>query len=106
MITTQISKREEKTMECVGVTINPKRFEVMVNGKEIELTFTQFKILQTLIEANGDVKTRKELMLSFRDEYFESGMRTIDTHIKTIRTKLEPYQDRIKVIRKVGYCFR
>ncbi len=83
--------------------IDLKKFEVFVNGKKINLTTTEFKLLKALAIRRGEVLSRNELL----DYIWGSEKividRTIDVHIKHLRGKLGKVGKFIKNVRGVGY---
>jgi DNA-binding response OmpR family regulator len=87
------------------LSINADRYEVTVDGISIELTTTEFKILEVLSEHKGFVFSRDQLLKKKRlwgDDKLVYD-RTIDVHIKNLREKLGKAGDMIKTIRGVGY---
>jgi len=85
------------------IQINMKKFEVTIKGKPIDLTPTEFKILQILAQRSGYVFTRDQLLdyLWGNDKIVID--RTIDVHIKNLRDKLGDKCHLIKNVRGVGY---
>ena len=79
--------------------------EVYVNEKEVLLTALEFKLLKHLVDRRGRVQTRDQLLEDVWGYSSEVTTRTVDTHIKRLREKLEPHGDYIKTIRGVGYRF-
>ena len=100
--------REESAPEIFsrgGLTVDFLKHEVTVKGKLIQLTLTEFKLLSSLLENVGQVKTR-EFLLEHIWEHSEGVFtRTIDTHIQRLRTKLKSAGRCIETIRGVGYRF-
>lgn len=87
------------------ISIYPDKYEVTVEGKIIDLTTTEFKILEVLTERKGFVFSRDQLLKKKRlwgDDKLVYD-RTIDVHIKNLREKLGIAGDMIKTIRGVGY---
>ena len=73
-------------------------------GKEVILTATEFRILQVLAGAPGKVFTRDELMTRALGEETVISDRTIDSHIKRVRKKFEPYSiDPVETVHGFGY---
>ena len=96
---------KEPKLEIGPISLNSERYEVTVNGKRIELTTTEFKILEVLIEKRGSVFTRDQLLKKKRlwgDDKLVYD-RTIDVHIKNLREKLGKAGNMIKTIRGIGY---
>ena len=91
------------------VTIDPDRRRVTVRGQEVELTPTEFDLLRILASAPERVFSRMELLDRVQGESYVGYERTIDTHIKNLRRKIEadPHHPRlIETIYSVGYRFR
>jgi DNA-binding response OmpR family regulator len=86
-----------------NITVDIPRHKVTVNGREVELTAMEFKLLVTLIERRGRVQTRERLLSDVWGIDADIDTRTIDTHIKRLRQKLEGAYDSIETIRGVGY---
>ena len=97
-------RTEEESIE-IGKTLEilPKQFEVLVEGKKIDLTTTEFRILKILASRIGWVFSREQLL----DELWghdKIGIdRTIDVHIKHLRAKLGKAAKFIKNVRGLGY---
>ncbi|MBN8554299.1 MAG: response regulator transcription factor [Deltaproteobacteria bacterium] len=82
------------------------RHEVKVDGKEIKLTMTEFKILQCLMSRIGHVFSRDELIEFALGKNISVVDRTIDVHITNLRKKIGIYGAFIESIRAVGYRFK
>jgi DNA-binding response OmpR family regulator len=100
------SKEEDKKLIRLGsLSIDKEKFEATVDGKKIDLTTTEFKILEVLAEGQGRVYTRDQLLKKKRlwgDDKLVYD-RTIDVHIKNLREKLGKTGNLIKTIRGIGY---
>jgi len=83
--------------------IDLKKFEVFVNGKKINLTTTEFKLLKALAIRRGEVLSRNELLDYIWGNEKIVIDRTIDVHIKHLREKLGKVGKFIKNVRGVGY---
>lgn len=99
-------KETEKELVTLGdLSINTHRYEVYLNSKKIDLTTTEFKILESLVNGNGRVFTRDQLLKQKRlwgdDKLIYD--RTIDVHIKNLRDKLGSSGKMIKTVRSIGY---
>lgn len=98
-------EEKEKLMKLGDLSVNSEKFEVSVNGEKIDLTTTEFKILEVLMEGMGKVFTRDQLLKKKRiwgDEKLVYD-RTIDVHIKNLREKLGKTGSMIKTVRGIGY---
>jgi two-component system phosphate regulon response regulator PhoB len=89
-----------------GLEIDPRRFRVTIDGSEMELTATEFRLLWVLASQQGYVLTRRELTAQCMGSRADVKHRTIDAHIKSIRQKLNDRGDLIETVRGVGYRFR
>ncbi len=88
------------------LSIDPSRHKVLVAGKAVELSTTEFKLLAELMQARGRVLSRDVILDRAwgRDCYVIP--RTVDTHVRRLRAKLGTAGDYIETIRGVGYRFR
>jgi two-component system phosphate regulon response regulator PhoB len=93
-------------IEHLGVRIDRVRHKASVNGDELDLTPTEFRLLECLLRQPGRAFTRPQLMDVAIGEGAIVLERTIDVHIKTLRRKLGPKEEYIETVRGVGYRFR
>lgn len=89
-----------------ALRIYPKRYEVFVEDTEISLTNKEYQLLLLLVENEGIVLTREILLDRIWDLGSEPENRTLDVHIRKIRSKLGGAAAWIETIRGVGYRFR
>lgn len=94
------------TIEHLGVTIDKVKHRVTVDGQEMDLTPTEFRLLECMLRQPGRAFTRTQLMDSAIEEGALVLERTIDVHIKSLRRKLGAEQAYIETVRGVGYRFR
>ena len=92
-------------VEHLDVRIDRVRHRAFVQGRELELTPTEFRLLECLLRQPGRAFTRHQLMDAAIGEGAIVLERTIDVHIKTLRRKLG-IADLIETVRGVGYRFR
>ena len=92
-------------IEYENLIINIKSREVIVEGKSIDLTFTEFEILKLLASHSKWVYTRTEIIDQVRGDNYIVTDRTIDFQIVGLRKKLGSYGKCIKTVRGVGYRF-
>ena len=85
------------------VTIDRAAHKVTVDGNEIELTPTEFKLLLTLAERRGRVQARAHLLETVWDAAPDIQTRTVDMHVQRLRTKMESAGDLIETVRGFGY---
>ena len=104
----RVYKEEEATEGFTqgDLTVDFLKHEVTVKGQPIQLTLTEFKLLSSLLENVGQVKTREYLLEHIWDHGEGVFSRTIDTHIQRLRTKLKEAGRYIETIRGVGYRFQ
>jgi DNA-binding response OmpR family regulator len=85
------------------LSIDEPRHQVSVGGVPVELTATEWGLLTTLAGTPGRVFSRAELINRVRGYEFEGYERTIDTHVKNLRRKLDEHQSMIETVVGVGY---
>ena len=88
------------------IALDQSAHRVHVNGDEIELTATEFKLLHTLLEREGRVQTRTQLLQTVWQAQPDIQTRTVDMHMQRLRTKLGKAGDWIETVRGVGYRLR
>ena len=86
-----------------GVSVDPAAHKVTVLGHEVELTATEFRLIEDLLRNAGRVRTREELLAAVWGYQFEGYARTVDTHIRRLRNKLGDAAEIIETVRGVGY---
>jgi two-component system phosphate regulon response regulator PhoB len=89
-----------------GVTVDRVRFQATAKGHPLQLTRSEFRLLDTLIRQPGRVYQRSELIDAALGEDTMVMERTIDVHIRALRRKLGGLADVIETVRGVGYRFR
>lgn len=77
-----------------------------VEGSEVDLTATEFRLLHHLASHAGRVLSREVLLDRVWGYEYEGYARTVDTHIRRLRQKLGPVRERIETLRGLGYRFR
>lgn len=95
--------RDEKHLKVAGIELFSDRFLVLVDKKPIELTSTEFKILEYLMRRKGWVLSRNKILEALGEDRQFVVDRTVDVHILNIRRKLGKYGNIIQTIRGVGY---
>lgn len=85
--------------------IDEAAHRVYVEGEEIELTATEFRLLMSLATRAGRVQTRGTLLQNVWDMPPDLNTRTVDTHVKRLREKLRSASPYIETVRGVGYRF-
>lgn len=97
---------ETTALTIRDLTIHPGRHEVLVRGKPVRLTFTEFGILHFLARRPGWVFTRSQIVDAVRGEDYFVTDRAIDVQIVGLRRKLGESAEHIETVRGVGYRFK
>jgi len=95
-------------LEGGGVRLDPDRFEVVVRGKSVHMPRKEFELLELLMENSGRVLTRETLIDHIWGSDYYGDTRTLDVHIKRLRSKCEvdPHEPKhLVTIRGLGYKF-
>jgi two-component system, OmpR family, alkaline phosphatase synthesis response regulator PhoP len=99
----QDAVEEKEAVKIHEITIHPGRHEVLVNDKVVQLTFTEYGILNFLIRRPGWVFTRNQIVDAVRgDDYYVTD-RSVDVQIVGLRKKLGKAGRHIETVRGVGY---
>jgi len=98
--------QEVTSLEIGSLVIDPERHVVTLKGEELELTATEFRLLHFLASRAGKVQSREVLLEKVWGYAYEGYARTVDTHIRRLRKKLEHASDNIETIRGMGYRYR
>jgi len=88
------------------IVVDRAAHRVTADGKEVELTATEFKLLERLIERRDRVQSRSQLLETVWQAQPDIQTRTVDMHVQRLRTKLGDAGDWIETVRAVGYRFR
>ena len=95
----------EETLEYGGIVLNRSAHEVLIDGEKIDLSFKEFELLTYFME-NKDIALSRERILNHVWDYDYFGdARTIDTHVKKLRSKMGEKGSYIKTIWGMGYKF-
>ena len=99
-------KEETPVLRIHDIVINPGRHEVLVNDKPVQLTLTEFGILNYLARRPGWVFTRSQIMDGVKGEDYFVTDRSVDVQIVGLRKKLCNAGKYIETVRGVGYRFK
>lgn len=91
------------TYQIGPICVDLSKHSVKVNGESVALTFKEFELLCYLMENEGIVLTRDQLLSKIWGYDFDGETRTVDVHIRTLRQKLGTASSYIETIRGVGY---
>ena len=97
---------KEAPVRAGGIEIHPGRHEVKVDGRPVEMTVTELRILQVLASRPGWVMTRDQIVDAVRGADYAVTDRAVDFQIVGIRRKLGDHAELIETVRGVGYRFR
>lgn len=86
-----------------GIVIDNLSHEVSIDGESVPMTHTQYELLKYFIENKGIALSREKIIENIMGYDYEADDRTIDAHIKLLRSKMGQYRTLIKTIRNVGY---
>jgi two-component system phosphate regulon response regulator PhoB len=104
--TTDVMAAEGNTMIEFGrLRIDRGAHRIWVENQEVELTALEFRLLVTLYDRKDRVQTRSSLLDDVWGIQADITTRTVDTHVKRLREKLEAARDYIETVRGVGYRF-
>lgn len=98
-------KLEDEVYTFKTLMVNPKSYEVRVDGKQVNVTPKEFELLLYFIQNPNTVITRDTILNKIWGYDFFGDSRTVDTHIKMLRSNLGPYRNLIKTIWGVGYKY-
>lgn len=98
-------KNDEQILEIGGIAVDRLGHQVTVEGKELELSYKEFELLTYFIENKGIALSREKILNHVWNYDYFGDARTIDTHVKKLRSKLGAKGDYIKTIWGMGYKF-
>ena len=96
---------EGKRLENGGIVLDTSAHSCTVDGKELELSFKEFELLQYFMENTGIALSREKILNNVWNYDYFGDARTIDTHVKKLRAKMGDKGDMIKTIWGMGYKF-
>lgn len=104
--TYDFNAKPSSLLQVGELTINTKGRKVVIQERIIDLTRKEYDLLLFLVKNRNQVFNREQLLDHvWGMEYHKGTLRTVDTHIKTLRFKLQEYGQLVKTIYGVGYCF-
>ena len=93
----------ETKLEAGGIVVDKSAHIVMIDGQEVELSFKEFELLVYFMENQGIALSREKILNSVWNYDYFGDARTIDTHVKKLRSKLGSKGEMIKTIWGLGY---
>ncbi|MEY8391753.1 DNA-binding response regulator [Lachnospiraceae bacterium] len=98
-------RNDEQILEIGGISIDKLGHQVTVDERELELSYKEFELLTYFIENKGIALSREKILNHVWNYDYFGDARTIDTHVKKLRSKLGNKGDYIKTIWGMGYKF-
>jgi two-component system phosphate regulon response regulator PhoB len=95
-----------KVVRVGPFTVDSGAARAHVDGQELDLTPTEYRLLMTLMERRGRVQSRRQLLEAVWEVTANIATRTVDMHVQRLRGKLGEHADWIETIRGFGYRFR
>ena len=95
----------EEILKAGAIEVNKAAHQVLVDGKSVELSYKEFELLSYFMENQGIALSREKILNSVWNYDYFGDARTIDTHVKKLRSKLGKNADYIKTIWGMGYKF-
>ena len=88
-----------------NIVLNKLSYQCLIDNEVVDMTHTQFELLELFIKNPNIALSRDRIIENIWGYDYEADDRTIDAHIKLLRSKLGKYRDSIKTVRKIGYKF-
>lgn len=95
----------EENLEAGGIVVNKAAHSVTIDGDSIDLSYKEFELLSYFLENKGIALSREKILNNVWDYDYFGDARTIDTHVKKLRSKMGAKGDLIKTIWGMGYKF-
>ncbi|MCC8193553.1 MAG: response regulator transcription factor [Deltaproteobacteria bacterium] len=90
-------------LRCGPISCDVSSHTVLVDETPVDLTVTEFRLLEDLLRNQGKVRNREQILTTVWGHSFEGYSRTVDTHVRRLRAKLGAGAERIETIRGIGY---
>lgn len=99
------NESEETLLEMGGIVLDKSAHQVTIGGKPVELSYKEFELLNYFMENAGIALSRERILDAVWNYDYFGDARTIDTHVKKLRSKMGEKGDYIKTIWGMGYKF-
>ncbi len=96
---------DEESIEVGGIDLDKSAHQVKIDGENIDLSFKEFELLSYFVANQGVALSRERILNNVWNYDYFGDARTIDTHVKKLRSKMGPKGDYIKTIWGLGYKF-
>ncbi len=97
------SAESDGLLSCGGIVIDRTAHQVMIDGQPVELSYKEFELLTYFVENRGIALSREKILNNVWNYDYFGDARTIDTHVKKLRSKMGAKGDMIKTIWGMGY---
>ena len=94
---------QKAVLTAGGIVLEPERYKVCCEGKEIDFSYKEYELLKYLMEHKGKVCEREELLTHIWGYDFDGSDRVVDNHVRKLRKKLGAQGRQIKTIIRKGY---
>lgn len=94
---------DDEVYELGNLYLDPAKHIVQVDGCDVALTLKEFELLRYLFRNKGNVLTRDQILQEIWGYEFDGENRTVDVHIRTLRSKLGSCGDLVETVRGIGY---
>lgn len=98
-----LQQEQEDVLTCGNIELNISAHIALIQGKEIELSYKEFELLKYFIENKGIALSRDKILNNVWDYDYFGDARTVDTHVKKLRSKMGADGECIKTIWGIGY---
>lgn len=102
----QAAPAEEESMQVGRLELDIPGHRLRVDGDEVDVTATEFRLLRVLMERAGRVQSRAQLLSDVWQYSEDVDSRTVDTHVRRLRKKLGSEADRVETVTGIGYRLR
>ena len=99
------STMSQEVIDVGGIHIDKSAHQVLVDGKNVDLSYKEFELITYFAENQGIALSREKILNNVWNYDYFGDARTIDTHVKKLRSKLGDKGDYIKTIWGMGYKF-
>lgn len=96
-------RSKEEILSCGGIVVDKAAHQVLIDGSSVELSYKEFELLTYFMENKGIALSREKILNNVWNYDYFGDARTIDTHVKKLRSKLGDKGDLIKTIWGMGY---
>ena len=94
---------QDKLLSCGSICVDKEAHQVTIDGQEVELSYKEFELLTYFIENRGIALSREKILNNVWNYDYFGDARTIDTHVKKLRSKLGEQGNMIKTVWGMGY---